>query len=66
MLNIWYFFMERRDHHGSTMNPTEDCVNFVQRRLSCRTDSELLTLREEASEFMRYCESELEGREESP
>lgn len=56
------FFTVLRDGRGSYFSPTEDVVNGSQRRLSTRTEAEVLTLRDGALSFAAFCDDELSAR----
>lgn len=56
------FYAQERDHHGTYMGEGENTENATARRLSCRTDFELLALRDAALEFARRCEQAYQER----
>ena len=56
------FYAQERDHHGTFMSQNENTENATDRRLSCRTDFELMALRDAALEFARLCDAAYEGR----
>lgn len=61
--NLRALFREERDKHGTYMGDNENAYNATERRVSCRTDQEILDLINEAEKFIELANAELTARD---
>jgi hypothetical protein len=62
LYNLMLFFQPGRNHRGGHFNAHEDLLNATYRNLSLMSDTELISLRDGALEFVKIVEGEHQAR----